>query len=57
MRKTITANGVPKLRGKLVTKMKIGPLLLRVCSFAASDADVDDAGYWLNIRIRTVIEH
>ena len=45
IKKTITASGPPKDSGKLVTIMKIGPRLFRLCSFAASDAEVDDAGY------------
>jgi hypothetical protein len=45
MRNTMTASGVPNDRGRFVTRMKSGPRLLRACSFAASDAEVDDAGY------------
>jgi hypothetical protein len=45
IRKTDTARGVPNERGRLVTRMKIGPREPRACSFAASDADVDEAGY------------
>ena len=45
MRKTKTAKGPPKERGRLVTRMKMGPRDLGVCSFAASEAEVDDAGY------------
>lgn len=45
MRKVETARGVPKERGKLVTRMNIGPRLSGACSFAASEAEVDDAGY------------
>lgn len=39
------AKGVPKDSGKLVTKMKTGPRLDSACSFAASEAEVDEAGY------------
>lgn len=45
MRNMDTASGVPNDRGRLVTRMKIGPRDFRACSFAASDAEVDDAGY------------
>ena len=45
IRKTDTANVPPNESGKFVTKMKIGPRCFRVCSLAASDADVEDAGY------------
>lgn len=45
MRKTHTAKGLPNESGKLVTMMKVGPLLFRLSSLAASDADVDEAGY------------
>lgn len=45
MRNTLTANGPPNERGRLVTRMKIGPRFLSVNSFAASEAEVDDAGY------------
>lgn len=45
IRKTITANGPPAERGRFVTRMNIGPRLLGVCSFAASEAEVEDAGY------------
>lgn len=45
MRKTETADGPPKDRGKLVTIMKAGPRCLGVNSFADSEADVDEAGY------------
>jgi hypothetical protein len=45
MRKMETARGVPKDRGRLVTRMKTGPLEERACWFAASDAEVEDAGY------------
>ena len=44
MRKIDTAKGVPKERGKLVTRINIGPRLERACSLAASEAEVDDAG-------------
>jgi hypothetical protein len=40
-----TASGVPKERGRFVTRMKTGPRDLRVCWLAASDAEVLDAGY------------
>jgi hypothetical protein len=45
MRKIEVARGTPKERGKLVTRMKVLPLRLRLYPFAASDADVDEAGY------------
>lgn len=45
IRKMMTARGPPNDRGKLVTMMKIGPRRFKVCSFAASDAEVEDAGY------------
>ena len=45
MRKIDDARGTPKDSGRFVTKMKIVPLRFRVYEFAASDADVDDAGY------------
>lgn len=45
MRKTQTANGPPKESGRLVTRMKMGPRRLRVCSLAASEAEVLAAGY------------
>lgn len=41
----MTAKGPPKDRGKLVTRMKMGPRYFGVCSLAASDAEVEDAGY------------
>jgi hypothetical protein len=41
----MTASGVPNDNGRFVTIMKTGPRFLRVCSLAASDAEVDDAGY------------
>ncbi len=44
-RKIITARGPPAVRGKLVTMMTMGPRWAGVCSFAASEAEVDDAGY------------
>lgn len=40
-----TANGPPKLSGKLVTMMKAGPRCLSVKSLADSEAEVEDAGY------------
>jgi len=45
MRNTETASGDPKDRGRFVTRMKIGPRDFGVCSFAASEADVLEAGY------------
>ena len=45
IRKMMTARGPPNDKGKLVTMMKIGPRRFNVCSFAASDAEVEDAGY------------
>jgi len=45
MRKMETASGPPNDRGRLVTRIKMGPRLFKVCSFAASEADVDEAGY------------
>lgn len=40
-----TARGPPKDNGRFVTRMKTGPRCLGACSFAASDAEVEDAGY------------
>lgn len=40
-----TAKGPPKESGKLVTMMKAGPRCLGINSLAASEADVEDAGY------------
>ena len=40
-----TANGPPKDSGKLVTMMKAGPRCFGIKSLAASEADVEDAGY------------
>jgi hypothetical protein len=45
IRKIDTASGVPKERGRFVTRMNIGPRDLRVCWFAASEALVEEAGY------------
>lgn len=45
IRKMMTASGPPKERGRLVTRMKIGPRRASACSFAASEAEVEDAGY------------
>jgi hypothetical protein len=45
MRNIETGSGVPKERGRLVTRMNIGPRDFRACSFAASEAEVDEAGY------------
>lgn len=41
----ITANGPPNDKGRFVTRMNVGPRRLRACSFAASDAATEDAGY------------
>jgi len=41
----MTQRGPPKESGRLVTRMKMGPRWERVCSFAASDAEVEEAGY------------
>lgn len=65
MRKMMTARGPPNDRGKFVTMMKIGPRRFNVCSLAASDAEVEDAGYSPgsvsksgNVRVRAHInEH
>lgn len=40
-----TASGVPNERGRLVTKINIGPRDLGVCWLAASEAEVEEAGY------------
>jgi hypothetical protein len=40
-----TANGPPNDSGRLVTRMKAGPRLFGVRSLAASEAEVEDAGY------------
>lgn len=45
IKKIEMAKGPPKDRGRLVTRMKIGPRDLRDRSFAASEAEVEDAGY------------
>jgi hypothetical protein len=45
MRNIEVASGVPKDKGRFVTRMKTGPRDLRACSLAASDAEVDEAGY------------
>jgi hypothetical protein len=45
MRNMETAKGVPKDRGRFVTRIKIGPRDLSACSFAASDAEAEEAGY------------
>lgn len=45
MRKMETANRSPKDKGRLVTKMKIGTRCSRSFSFAASLAEVEEAGY------------
>jgi hypothetical protein len=45
MRKIEVARGVPKDRGRLVTRMNIGPRDSRLCSLAASEAEVEEAGY------------
>jgi len=59
MRNMMTARGPPNDKGKLVTIIKMGPRRFRVCSFAASDAEVEDAGYSpsgvserYNVRVR-----
>jgi hypothetical protein len=54
MRKIETASGPPKDKGRLVTRMKIGPRFFKVCSFAASDADVDEAGYSPTIMSKNI---
>ena len=50
IRKMLTARGPPNESGRFVTRMKIGPRLFNVNSFAASDAEVDEAGYLLNSK-------
>lgn len=45
MRKMETARGPPNDRGRLVTSIKMGPRFFKLCSLAASEADVDEAGY------------
>ena len=45
MRNIEIAKGPPKERGKFVTKMKTGPRFCGVCSLAASEAEVEEAGY------------
>lgn len=45
MRNMDSAKGPPKERGRLVTRMKIGPLFLSVYALADSEADVEEAGY------------
>jgi len=45
IRKTDTAKGPPKERGRFVTRIKIGPRRERVYSLAASEAEVEAAGY------------
>lgn len=45
MRKIEDARGTPNVRGKFVTRIKTVPRLLSVYALAASDADVEDAGY------------
>lgn len=45
IRNTMTASGVPNDRGRFVTRINIGPRFFSACSFAASEADVDEAGY------------
>lgn len=44
IKNTIAAN-VPKESGRLVTRIKMGPRFFNACSLAASEAEVDDAGY------------
>ena len=45
IRNTQTAKGPPKDNGRFVTRMKMGPRFFSVYSLAASDAEVDEAGY------------
>lgn len=45
IRKIMTANGPPEARGRFVTRINMGPRFFKACSFAASDAEVDEAGY------------
>jgi hypothetical protein len=45
IRKIDTANGPPKDNGKLVTIINAGPRCLGIRSFAASEAEVEEAGY------------
>ncbi len=51
----MTAKGPPNERGKFVTIMKIGPRRFKVCSFAASDAEVEDAGYSPKKMLRNLL--
>ena len=46
----LTARGPPNESGRFVTRMKIGPRLFNVNSFAASEAEVEEAGYLLNSK-------
>ena len=52
IKKMLTAKGPPKDKGKLVTRMKMGPRCFRVCSLAASEAVVLLAGYLLEVSDR-----
>lgn len=45
IKKMDTASGLPNASGRFVTRMKIGPRCFNLCSFAASLADVELAGY------------
>jgi hypothetical protein len=54
MRNMMTASGAPNDNGRFVTIMKTGPRFLRVCSLAASDAEVDDAGYSPKALVRVL---
>ena len=45
MRKIDEARGTPKVRGRLVTRMKIVPRFFSAYAFADSEAEVDEAGY------------
>ena len=45
MRKIEEARGTPKVNGRFVTRMKTVPRLLSEYALAASEADVDEAGY------------
>lgn len=41
----MVASGPPNDNGRFVTQMKTGPRFLGLFSLAASDAEVEDAGY------------
>jgi hypothetical protein len=45
MRKTTTAKGPPNDSGRFVTKINVGPRLFNERSLAASEAEIEDAGY------------